>query len=117
MSVTVTWANDAHTIVMHTYHGAWGVLDFQRVVEENAALMGQVTHLVDLIIDFTGSEALPPTDLLRLSKFVESKVPANQRLLVIVCLPALLNTLITIARPIARKATHNMHVVNTLDDA
>jgi len=113
MTFEVIWANPQKDIVLQRFIDHFQIEDYFSVVEQSAALLLTVTHPVDLII------MLPDHGDYNLSTFsrvaeVEAKVPANQRMIVVINAPLAVRLLIDASRVLAARATANLYHAATV---
>ena len=59
MSITVQWDNMAQTVLRWEFHGDWTWEEMLEVQKQGAALMCQVDHIVDSIVDLSGCSTIP----------------------------------------------------------
>lgn len=116
MSIELKWEDEAKTILRHTYKGAWTVEEFYRAVDESRALLLEVGHPVDLIIDMREGPN-PPRGIAPAYQYADRKVPPNQRLIVMVDPSEYMRTFNRVVEGIAPRASQNRHVVETIEDA
>ena len=116
MSIELSWEDEDRTILRHTYIGAWTVAEFYKAVDESRALLLDVGHPVDLIIDMREGPN-PPRGITPAYQYADRKVPANQRLIVMVDPSEYMRTFNKIVEGIAPRASQNRHVVKTVEDA
>lgn len=116
MGIRVSWDNDEKTIVRHSYNGHWTISDFYNCVDDSARLLHSVDHPVDLIIDM-GDCAPPPNGILRGYRYADSKVPDNQRLVIVVQASDIQRVYDHVADNITVRAGRNRVSVDTMEEA
>ena len=60
MSVTVEWANPEKTILCFRISNPWTWEDYYNATDEAWDMMQTVDHIVDYVIDMTGTKIVPP---------------------------------------------------------
>jgi hypothetical protein len=116
MSVKVSWYNDEKTIVLQTFGKNVSAEDWREAARLSNALLTSVDHTVDLIITYTELTKLP-ANLFSASKYVESLIPPNQGLVVVVATQAIIGAFNELMRRLMPKVVNDMVRVNTLEDA
>lgn len=117
MPISYGWDNEERTVFRCTYSGHWQMDEYLALVEGFSTQIAAAAHPVDVLADFSLSEALPRFDFLRLSALIEMKTPANQRLLVVVRPPAGMVAVLRLVRPLMPRLTASLYMVDTLDEA
>lgn len=116
MPIVLNWEDDARTILRHTYRGKWTVAEFYEAVDGSRSLLLDVAHPVDLIIDMREGPN-PPKGITPAYQYADRKVPANQRLIVMVNPSEYMRRFNRIVEGVAPRASKDRHVVETVEDA
>lgn len=64
MPVTYFWDDEDKRAICYSYEGRWTWEEFYTVLKESCKLWAEVTHTVDIIVDFTQSAGFPPGNIL-----------------------------------------------------
>jgi hypothetical protein len=72
MTVTATWFNEEHTIILQSYTGNWTWIEWKVCNDQVHAMMDSVDHAVHTIIDVSQSGVLPSGGFTRLSDFPQT---------------------------------------------
>ncbi len=116
MSVKVSWYNDEKTIVLQTFGKDVVANDWREAARLSNQLLTSVEHTVDLIITYTELTKLPP-NLFSASNYVESMIPKNQGLVVVVATQAIIGAFNELMRRLMPKVVNGTVMVNTIEDA
>lgn len=116
MSVTVSWYNDEKTIVLQTFGKDVVANDWREAARLSHELLTSVDHTVDIIITYTELTRLPP-NLFSASKYVESLIPENQGLVVVVATQAIIGAFNELMRRLMPRVVNDTVMVNTIEDA
>ena len=116
MSVTVRWYNDDKTIVLQTFGKDVTADDWREAARLSNELLTSVNYTVDIIITYTELTKLPP-NLFSASKYVESMIPKNQGLVVVVATQAIIGAFNELMRRLMPKVVNDTIMVNTIEDA
>lgn len=116
MGIRVSWDNDERTIVRQTYEGQWTISDFYNCVDESARLLHSVDGPVDLIVDMRDCTP-PPNGIIRGYRYADSKVPDNQRLLIVVQASDIQKVYDRVVDSITLRIGRNRVSVETMDEA
>jgi hypothetical protein len=67
MGIEVSWDNEERTIIRHTYQGEWTWDETRAAIKTAEAMLGEVSHRVDVIVDMKAASRLPanPTSIFR----------------------------------------------------
>lgn len=117
MPVTVSWADDEHTIVMNQYDGLCTLDEVHQAITAGYNLIHSVPHEVDSIIYYTKGSSVRSNDLLSVTGRLERQRPPNLRQTVVVGSPRFLKVLFEVVKKTAPRVTENVTLVNTLDEA
>jgi hypothetical protein len=60
MPIEVAWKDEAHDVVLRSYHGRWTEDDLNAAEVTINTMIESVGHRVDLITDIRGSNTFPP---------------------------------------------------------
>lgn len=116
MPYEILWEDEARSIIRHRYIGAVDVSEYYEVIRINVERLAEVDHPVDVIVDVREMQ----TDLkgfLTAVRYADRKVPANQRLLIVVGANSFAKVMGNIAQKIAPKAAGNVYFVDDLKQA
>jgi len=116
MSVKVSWYNDEKTIVVQAFGKDVVADDWREAARLSNGLLTSVDHTVDIIITYTELTKLPP-NLFSASKYVESLIPNNQGLVVVVATQAIIGAFNELMRRLMPKVVNDTVMVNTFEDA
>jgi hypothetical protein len=116
MSVKVSWFNDKKTIVIQTFGKDVTADDWREAARLSNALLTSVDHVVDIIITYTELTKLPP-NLFSASKYVESLIPPNQGMVVVVATQAIIGAFNELMRRLMPKVVNDSVMVNTIEEA
>ena len=116
MVIELVWEDTDRTILRHIYQDAWSVDDFLKAVNESRALLLEVSHPVDLIIDMCEA-AGPPPQIMSAYQYADRMVPPNQRLIVMVNPNEYMKAFNNIVGKIAPRASENRYLVKSLSEA
>lgn len=59
MPVTVEWFNDEHTMIRYEFIGRWSWEELHDAIEQVQAMIGGVSHRVDILIDLSQNQGIP----------------------------------------------------------
>ena len=117
MAIHLFWDNEAHTVLRHVYAGTISLDEFRRAVDESAARLSEVEHIVHIILDMTDMVSKANIQLLSGLSYANAHVPPNQGLLVLVTTDTFLRSLSGLVHKIAPRASRNMYFTSTLEEA
>ena len=83
MPITVEWDDEAHTVIVLDFDGAWTWDEYEASRQEANVLLKQVSHPVAMIVDFHNSE-YSPNDVLTHAHHALDTTPINLRHFVLV---------------------------------
>ncbi|MBI1256348.1 MAG: hypothetical protein GC204_02650 [Chloroflexi bacterium] len=83
MPITITWDNEAKTIIHWRYIGKWTWEEATSVFDDTTRMMSEVQHPVSLIHDLSLSNTIPARALSNAQRFT-SALPENWNISVIV---------------------------------
>lgn len=113
----VAWLDTAHTIIHQSYSGALHLDEYLPFLERCATLIRMESHPVDVIIDVRRLHVNQMRDFLAIVRYVTSKVPSNQRR-VVVCADRLFTSALADATSsFALKTMAEIQFFETLDQA
>jgi hypothetical protein len=116
MSFKIFWGNAQKTIIIHQYTDLLTLEDYHRCIDANAELLATVVHPVDLIIDVSTAR-ISNQAFLSAGSHAERATPPNQRLIVAIQAPQHIRAIVNIGRTLFKRATANVHFVDTLEEA
>lgn len=125
MAITVSWDNEAQTIIRQQYEGQWTWdVFYTDAAEVTWAMMKTVSHPVYIISDFTLSTGIPVGGALTHARNVLSKYPDNWNGIIIVSPSQFVQSLVAVFRRLF-SSTHlspeaignKTHAVKTLSEA
>jgi hydroxymethylpyrimidine/phosphomethylpyrimidine kinase len=116
MSVKVSWYDDEKTIVLQTFGKDVTAEDWREAARLSNALLTSVDHTVDIIITYTQLTKLPP-NLFSASRYVESLIPPNQGVVVVVATQAIIAAFNELMRRLMPKVVNDSVMVSTIDEA
>lgn len=116
MPITVTWIDDAHTLLMLRYVGAWTWPDYLESKKRLAHMAAQVNHPIDIISYAEPDSLHPPTGMIANLTQGLSMLPANTNIMVVVKDHLFMNTAASVL-PSVRKLDPRITSVNTLAEA
>lgn len=91
MGVNVQWANPERTIIYFVFERQWSWDDMQDARAEQHAMLAEVPHLVDVIMDFTESSLLPRNPIAHLRGLSTGR-PPNTGIVILVGANVLIQT-------------------------
>lgn len=116
MNVTVSWDNDARTVIRYDFEKQWTWDEFYAAATSAFAMTRSVSHLVDTISNFTPGAALPPNALFQFRRAMYT-APANRGVNVIVGASALIKTLVLLFSQLNRDLSERLILVDSLEQA
>jgi hypothetical protein len=118
MSITTTWENQEHTIILMHYQNPWTWSEFEAAQAEQLRLINSVAHPVDVIMDISTGGNVPPNALSRFREASKNR-PANQRGMVFVGAKLFDKTMVnTVQKTISTQFREvAIEFVDTLDEA
>jgi hypothetical protein len=116
MPVEVIWDDDAQTIIRQIYSGHLVLQDFFTGTDALLRMANSVTYPVHTIYDRTQVDSTPAMILPAL-RYVNSRVPPNLRLRIIVKPVLFTRVIIELAQKIAPRVVENLYFVETLEEA
>ncbi len=118
MPVSAAWNDEAHTIVRVEICDPWNMSELSQAIQVSRQLMGSVSYTVDAIWDGIGTKGAPSN---LFSHFMmpneDTKIPSNQRYVVVVVRGAFLQTFVGMGKRLLPQITKNMHITSSLDAA
>jgi hypothetical protein len=118
MPVNANWHNETHTIVRVQISDPWTLPELAAAIQESRQMQDSVSHQVDAIWDSSDAKTVPNN---LLSHFMLSsqntKVPRNQRAVVVVARSTLLKTFVHSAKRVMPQVTKNVHLTETIEAA
>jgi hypothetical protein len=75
MGITVTWDNEAQTVLRADLRGRWNLEEFRQQMRLAGQMVNSVSHPVSVVVDLTGSNALPDNLIQSVAQIVHGKSP------------------------------------------
>jgi hypothetical protein len=116
MGITVTWDNDAQTVLRYGFGEHWQWDDFKKAFRQAQQMLASVGHMVDVIADFQNSACVPTETLARLA-YVAASRPPNLGNSVIVGSKVFDTTTFTVFGHFYGDTARTYHVTHSLDRA
>lgn len=116
MAIDIQWDNEEKTIVRQTYGEVVTPEEYYQMVKQSAELLNSVNHPVDLIVDLRKLK-FTLRGMTTMTQYANKMVPANQRIVVAVGLPATIKQIINLLMRIAPRAAKNTYYVDTIEEA
>ncbi len=113
----VAWLDTAHTIIQQSYTGTLYLDEYLPVLERCATLIRMESHPVDVIIDVRRLHINQMREFLAIVRYVTSKVPSNQRRVVVCADRLFINALADATSSLALKTMAEIEFFETLDQA
>ena len=119
MKIDVQWGNEPHTIVHYTFYQGWGWADIDQALKQAAEMMSSVDHTVDVIMDFSGVNALPQGAVTQIKRAFSNPKPSNLDVTVMVGANMFIEVLVSTGRKLSGKVADNwpMEFVSSVDEA
>jgi hypothetical protein len=121
MAVLVRWRNDEKTILYQRFYGSWTPTDYFQSMDVTYAMLDQVSHPVDIIIDFSGDVAslfrlVSASDRLA-AEPANHRVHTNQRMIVVVGGGMLFRKLVEMRQRVVPRLEDNLLCADSLEEA
>ena len=116
MRIEVSWDNAEKTIIRYDYGEDWTWEDFHDANQKSNRMAASVTHIVDLIVDFTHGSPPPAGSLGRFRKAMED-APKNRGIIVIVGGSFFINSLVAVFSRIYRALGRRLMTAGTVEEA
>ncbi|NWF68279.1 MAG: hypothetical protein HXY40_04275 [Chloroflexi bacterium] len=116
MPVSVSWDNDAHSIIHFQMSAPWTWDEYRSADEQAQRLMDAATHKVDIILDFSGGMHLPSSDLKYVRRAGQLTHP-QQGLVVVLGVNAFLRALGTALETFFPGAAKNRRMAASKEEA
>ncbi|GAB4573020.1 MAG: hypothetical protein Kow0077_14120 [Anaerolineae bacterium] len=97
MSVRVFWDDPEHTIICMAFTGEWTWEEVEAARQREHAMLRQVSHTVDILLDFTNASNAPDNPILSMRR-MSSYRPENVGAIVLVGASTHVQTLTRIYR-------------------
>jgi hypothetical protein len=118
MPITVSWHNEAHTILYLGIRDPWTLTDLGESIEASYTMMRSTDAEVDTIWDASETSGIPRNVLSYfMLRGANLKVPANQRAVVVVARSAFLKSFLSASRRALSSRTRMMYIVDDLEAA
>lgn len=116
MPVWVDWDNAEKTIVHQVIRGEWDLNEFYVMVDASRALMSEVNHRVDIIMNLSDPASVGPTNLMSAMNRVIETAPKNIGFVVIVRASPFIRSVITVACQNMPEFAARIHYVDFLPE-
>lgn len=117
MDHQVNWLDDAHTLIQQRYTGVLRLEEYLPTLERCATLIRMEDHPVDIILDVRGLSITQLREFFGVVRYVTSKVPSNQRKVVVCADRSFIKALCDATSSIALKTMATMQFFETLEAA
>ena len=84
MPINVDWDDDKHTIVRLELDGSWDWKEYDRAIEEAFRMIRSIPEPVDMMLNLSNSDPVPPLKSLKSFQRTLSLKPTNLRMFVAV---------------------------------
>lgn len=116
MPITVSWHDEMKTTILRQMEGSWTWEEFHTSQSTINAMLKEVPHTVDQIIDTRKSSSIPPSALTHF-RSANKNVPANAGLRVVIGTNAFYQMMFKILGNVFPNVTQNVIVVADMDAA
>lgn len=116
MTVQSSWYTDDHTIIHMEFIGKWQWSEFHTAFDESRRLVDSVSHPVDILMDFTGSDQIPNGAITHVKRAANDVHP-NRRFVVVIGVSKMLTTLFRFVKQLYPGATQKMYTADSIDEA
>jgi hypothetical protein len=113
----VNWLDDAHTLIQQRYTGVLRLEEYLPTLEHCATLIRMEDHAVDIVLDVRGLSITQMREFFAVVRYVTSKVPSNQRRVVVCADRLFINALCDATSSVALKTMATMQFFETLEAA
>jgi hypothetical protein len=115
--IAVAWDNADKTICKYAFEPGWNWQDYQEAIKEAEALLNEVTHPVNIIMDFQRAGMLPNGAINQVQKALSYPRNTNVNLTAIVGANAFIRKVAEVGQKLTRKQNWEIVFVSTLDEA
>lgn len=116
MSISVTWDNQAKTIIRYDFAGKWNWYGYEMAVGEAFGMMESVSHPVDFIFNMQNSQPLPEGATFYLKRTLELS-PSGQSVIVIAHADKSAQATVSLFRRIYKKMEKRLLIAPSVDKA
>ncbi|MFW5771689.1 MAG: hypothetical protein ACOCZH_00090 [Phototrophicaceae bacterium] len=116
MSIHTVWDDPDHRILRQIFPQHWTLDEYRHLVERTNKLLMGLDHTVHIIVDGRESERAP-SNILSIARYVDSRIAPNQGTVVVLGADDFVRTVIEAAKRIAPRATADVYLVDTLEEA
>lgn len=117
MPISVEWANAEKTLIFRRIWDYWDHNDVHRMTDETRAMLSQVSHVVDVIVDCSAPSNADPTHLISAIRRSEKMMPENLGVIILVKANTFVQTLLNINRLNAPRLTSRARLVDSMSEA
>lgn len=97
MAITLTWGDEAHTLLWCRFTQSWTWQDFERAVTDAQDRTASVNHTVDIVVHALASDTVPPNAPFSHFEGVFLQSPLNTGLIVIISEQPAVKAMLTLA--------------------
>ncbi|MEZ4670385.1 MAG: hypothetical protein R3E39_20960 [Anaerolineae bacterium] len=116
MAVAVDWLNDDQTILKYEFDGQWTWNELYAALQQVDMMMNSVEHTVYVIIDYQGSQGIPPGALTHLRSSTMRAAP-NWGGGVFIGISSLVESLLNIFTNLNRKLAERYATAANIEEA
>ncbi len=113
----VSWVDDEHRVIRQVYRGKLYLDEYLPVLERCATLIRIEDHPVDIILDVRALPVHQMREFFAIVRYVTSKVPSNQRHVVVCADRLFIDALADATGSLAMKTLMTLRFFETLDEA
>lgn len=113
----VMWLDEAHTIIQQSYTGRLYIDEYLPLLERCATLIRMEDHAVDIILDVRTLPIHQMREFFAIVRYMTSKVPPNQRHVVVCADRLFIDALADATSSLALKTLAQLRFFETLDEA
>jgi hypothetical protein len=115
--IAVEWENEARTNIKYVYQQGWSWQDYQDAIKAGGKMLDEVTHPVNVIMDFHNAGMLPNGAISQVQKALTYPRHPNVNLTAIVGANTFIRTIAEVGQKLARKQNWDFVFVITLEEA
>jgi hypothetical protein len=113
----VVWLDEAHTIMQQRYTGKLYIDEYLPMLERGATMIRMENHPVDIVLDVRGLHISQMREFFAILRYMMSKVPPNQRHVVVCADQLFIDALADATSSLALKALAQLRFFETLEEA
>lgn len=117
MPISSEWASDEKRVLVRHYWDDWDHTDAHQAIDATLAMLNQVSHIVDVIGDFSSPQKADPTRLISAIRRYEKNMPENLGYIVLVKTDSFVQTLVKINKLNAPRIVSRIHLANSMAEA